>query len=66
MPVLATVVAITAIFYATSSDVKDRVLVPYSIEWICDENQACYRGIVFEITEVLIDTNTSPSVRMRV
>lgn len=31
MPVLATIAAITAVFYATSSDDEDTVPVPYSL-----------------------------------
>ncbi len=53
MPVLATVATITAVFYATSSGDEDTVPVPYSIEWICEDKQACYRGIVFELPDVI-------------
>ncbi|WP_261837088.1 hypothetical protein [Vibrio ishigakensis] len=69
MPVLATIAAITAVFYATSSDDEDTVPVPYSIEWICEDNKACYRGIVFEVPDVIAQASVhlkeTPSVRQQ-
>ncbi|GEM79631.1 hypothetical protein [Vibrio superstes] len=48
MPILATAAAIVAVLYISNSDDdKSVATVPYSIDWICEVNEPCYKAIIY-------------------